>query len=74
MAQLVRAQTPKATVPAPASIFQRCCMLLVHALMMLVDLVDNLAETDLHLHLVDFQLVDEPVDLVDEEDRADTLP
>ena len=46
---------------------------LIHALDELVDLVDNLAETDLHLHLIDFQLIDEPVDLIDEENRADTL-
>jgi len=47
--------------------------LLVHALYQLVDLVDDLPEPDLHLHLVDLELVDEPVDLVDEEDGADPL-
>ncbi len=47
--------------------------LLVHALDQLVDLVDHLREADLHLLFVHLQLVDEPVHLVDEENRTDTL-
>ena len=51
----------------------RVVHLLVHALDQLVDLIDHSCEADLHLLLVHLQLVDQPVHLVDEENRADTF-
>ena len=47
--------------------------LLVHAFDELVDLVNDFSKTDHHFLGVDFQLVDKSVDLVDEQDRVNTL-
>ena len=47
--------------------------LLVHSLDELVDFVNNLTKTNHHLLRVHLQLIDKPVNLVDEQNRVDTL-